>query len=107
MFFHIYRCYIKRGLDRGLYMERLTMQFGKVPRKELESYDKIITDQEFRRKRTKALHKDWYREKLQMKQFSEDKILSQVELITKEIEQQIARQKTVYHLLIVSLILIE
>jgi hypothetical protein len=76
-------------------MERLTMQFGKVQRKELDSFDKIVTDQEFRRKRAKALHREWLREKIQMKQFSEDKIISQVEMITKEIENQIARQKTV------------
>jgi len=76
-------------------MERLSMQFPGVSRKELEAFDKYVMNNEYYRKKTKALFREWHREKLQMKQFAEEQILNQVEQITQEIQKEIARLKTV------------
>jgi hypothetical protein len=76
-------------------MERLTLQFPGLGRKELEAFDKYITDNEYYRKKSKALYREWLREKTQMKQFAEEQMLNQIETITQELEKEIARLKTV------------
>ena len=95
MFLHIYKTYIKRGKDRDIYMERLAIQFPKMPRKQLEAHDQYIVDTEYYNKKTKALYRDWEKEKIQMKEFAEEQILNQIEYLIKETENELAKIKTV------------
>lgn len=52
---HIYSSYIGRGKDRGLYFERLAMEFPQISRKTLELLTNFIEAKIFKTKKLKAL----------------------------------------------------
>ena len=56
-------------------MERLQLEFPKLSRKALEDADAFASRQEFRRKRVKALYRDFLREKSELERKAEEQII--------------------------------
>ena len=74
------------------------IEFPLFPRKDIDNYDRKIMNEEYQRKKVKALQREWLREKVMMKELAEDQILQEIEYNLMETEKMLSKLKTVGNL---------
>jgi len=84
----IYNDYILGGQNRVKYQERIEIEFPNYPRRKLEMLDSYIEHKRWLKVQSKALFRDWERDKLEFKQ----RTIKAIEEEIAETEEKIARE---------------
>ena len=77
-------------------MERIKLEFPKMTKLEIDNLDNYFSDQKFHKLKKKAIMRDWWQEKLTLKNLAEDQIISQVQKQIDSIALERNRLETVY-----------